>query len=166
MMIFHTLLSQTKYTENINQIWLGYFNQTRFTHKLGSWTDFHLRTKEDFTNNFSQSIIRLGLTYYLSDITKFTIGYAYVSLYPGDNHKEVTQPEHRLWQQIQWHTKYGEKRMMQWFRLEEKFKRKIMNDSTIAPGTNFNYKLRYNIWYDVPLSKKGFLQKHLIICNK
>lgn len=157
----HTLWAQQKNTQNMEQIWLGYFNQSRFTDKWGTWTDLHLRTKENFTDKFSQSIIRLGLTYYLTDETKLTMGYAYVSIYPGDNHKEITQPEHRVWQQVQWHTKYGKKRMMQWFRLEERFRRKILNDSNLASGNNFNYKLRYNFWYDVPLSRKGIVPNTL-----
>ena len=151
----------TKSTENINQLWFGYLNQTRLSDKWGIWTDLHLRTKEEFVNNFSRSIIRLGLTYYVTDATKLTAGYAYVSIYPADGHQNVTQPEHRLWQQVQWHTKYGKKRMMQWFRLEERFRRKILNDSTLAEGYNFNYRIRYNIWYDIPLSKKGIVPKSL-----
>jgi hypothetical protein len=147
----------TKSTENLQQLWFGYFNQTRFSHKWGSWLDLHVRTKEDFASNLSQSIIRLGLTYYISDATKITAGYAYVNNFPGDNHKKISQAEHRPWQQIQWHTKYGNKRMMQWIRLEEKFKRKIVNDSTLGDGYSFNYKLRYNLWFEIPLSKKGIV---------
>jgi hypothetical protein len=148
-----------KTKERLDQLWFGYFNQTRFSDKWGLWTDLHLRTKENFVDNFSQSIIRLGLTYYVTDATKLTAGYAYVSIYPADAHKKVTQPEHRPWQQVQWHTKYGKKRMMQWFRLEERFRRKILNDSTLGDGNNFNFRLRYNIWYDVPLSGKGIVPK-------
>lgn len=150
-----------KSTENVNQVWLGYSNQVRVTDKWGLWSDLHLRTKEDFVSNFSQSIIRLGLTYYLNDATKLTAGYAYVSIYPAEAHKNITQPEHRPWQQIQWHTKYGKKRMMQWFRLEERYRRKILNDSTIGSSYNFNYRLRYNIWLDVPFSKKGIVKNSL-----
>jgi hypothetical protein len=95
------------------------------------------------------------LTYYLNDATKLTAGYAYVSNYPGDNHGDVTQPEHRAWQQVQWHNKYAKVRTMQWFRLEEKFKRKILNESELASGYTFNYKVRYNFYLQVPLSKKG-----------
>jgi len=47
--------------------------------------------------------------------------------------------------------------MMQWFRLEERFRRKILNDSMLAEGYNFNWRLRYNIWYDIPLSRKGIV---------
>jgi len=149
------VFSQVKKTDKFNQVWLGYFNQTRFGNKWGTWTDLHLRSKEDFFSNLSVSIVRVGLTYYLSDATKLTAGYAYVNFYPGDNHKGVTQPEHRPWQQIQWHTKYAKTRTMQWFRLEERYRRKILNDSTLADGYSFNWKLRYNFFFQVPLSKKG-----------
>ncbi|MGC4100016.1 DUF2490 domain-containing protein [Ferruginibacter sp.] len=149
----------TKQTEKLNQVWLGYLNQTRFSNKWGMWADLHLRTKENFFDNYSVSILRAGITYYVTDATKLTAGYAYVSIYPGDNHKGITQPEHRPWQQVQWHTKYGKKRMMQWIRLEEKYRRKILNDSTLADGYSFNWKLRYNIWYEIPFSKNGPLPK-------
>lgn len=145
---------QTKSTRNAQQVWFGYFNQLRITDKVGLWTDLHLRTKEDFTNNFSQSIVRLGLTYYATDNTKLTAGYAYVSTYAADGHTDVTQPEHRLWQQVQWHTKYNKTRMMQWIRLEERYRQKILNDSTLTSGYNFNYRVRYNLFYEIPFSQK------------
>jgi hypothetical protein len=153
--------AQTKQIENVQQVWLGYFNQTRLSNKFGFWADAHFRTKEDFFNNFSQSIVRAGLTYYINDATKLTLGYGYITNYPGDNHKQISQIEHRPWQQLQWHTKYGKKRMMQWFRLEEKYKQKIANDSTLASGYGFNWKLRYNLWYEIPLSKKGIVPKSI-----
>ena len=146
-----------KSTENLQQVWFAYSNQSRFSYKWGMWLDLHLRTKEDFVSDLSQSIVRLGLTYYVNDATKLTVGYAWVNNFKGDNHKNISQPEHRPWQQIQWHTKYGKKRMMQWIRLEEKFKHKILNDSTLTDGYNFNYKVRYNLSYEVPLSKKGIV---------
>jgi hypothetical protein len=156
ILIFSRGNTQEKQKENLNQVWLGYFNQTRFSNKWGLWTDLHLRTKEDFFTNFSQSILRFGLTYYLNDATKLTAGYAYVSIYPADNHKDVTQPEHRPWQQIQWHNKYSKIRTMQWFRLEERFRRKILSPSELGSGYNFNYKMRYNFFLQAALSKKGF----------
>lgn len=154
---FTTKAQTTKNTQYINQLWFGYFNQTRVSNKWGLWTDLNLRTKEDFVNNLSVSIVRFGLTYYLTTDTKLTAGYAWVNFFPADNHKNISQPEHRPWQQIQWHTKYGKKRMMQWIRLEERFRRKILNDNALADGYNFNFKVRYNFWYEVPLGKKGIV---------
>jgi hypothetical protein len=148
--------SQSKLITSQNQIWAGYFNQTRFGKKWGGWTDIHLRTKEDLFTNFSQAVIRLGLTYYLSDDAKLTAGYAFVNHFPADNHKNISQPEHRPWQQLQWHTKYTKLKLMQWFRLEERWRRNIKNDDELADGFNFNFRLRYNILSQFPLNKKRF----------
>jgi hypothetical protein len=44
--------------------------------------------------------------------------------------------------------------MVHWVRLEERYRQKILNDSTIGDGYNFNYRLRYNWRYELPLDKK------------
>jgi len=58
--------------------------------------------------------------------------------------------------------------MMQWFRLEERFVRKALNDSTLADENSFNFRMRYNFWYDIPLSKKGIVPKSfsLVVNNE
>lgn len=149
------MYAQTKQTEHIERTWAGYFNQTRFSDKWGMWAETQLRTKEDFLSGVSQAIIRFGLTYYVSDATKLTAGYAYINDFPSDNHKNISVPEHRPWQQVQWHTKYGKQKMMQWFRLEERFKRKVLNDDALASGYSFSFRIRYNIWYEIPFYKNG-----------
>lgn len=150
------VVAQVKQTETVKQLWLGYFNQTRLSKKWGVWADVHLRTKENIFTSFSQGVIRLGITHYLSDDAKLTAGYAFVNHFPSDNHKNISQPEHRLWQQIQWYTKYPKLKIMQWFRLEERYRRKIINDDELADGYYFNFRLRYNILSQFPLSKKRF----------
>lgn len=148
-----------KQTRSVQQVWTAYFNQTRFSGKWGSWTDVHLRTKEDFATNFSQAIFRLGLTYYIADNTKLTAGFAYVNHFPADGHKNISQPEHRPWQQMQWHTRYSRLRTMQWIRLEERYRRKIKNNDELGQGYNFNFRLRYNILANIPLNSKGIVAK-------
>jgi hypothetical protein len=147
---------QTKQTQHVQQVWMGYFNQTRLAEKWGIWTDVHLRTKEDFFTQYSQALARLGLTYYLNNDTKFTAGYAYVNHFPADNHKNISQPEHRPWQQLQWHTRYPKLRLMNWFRLEERFRRKILNDEQLAEGYSFNFRLRYNILSQFAMGSQPF----------
>ena len=147
-----------KQTGTLQQVWTGYFNQTRLSDKWGLWFDAQLRTRDDFFNDLSLSIIRPGITYYVNDALKLTAGYGYITQYPQDNFKE-SRPEHRPWQQVQWHTKYGKNRTAQYIRLEERFRRKIAPDSTLAEGHNFNYRVRYNLLWQVPLGdaeiKKG-----------
>jgi hypothetical protein len=158
-MLSITTMAQTKQTASVQQVWLGYFNQTRFSNKWGAWVDVHLRTKEEFFTNFSQSILRVGLTYYVTDDAKLTAGYAYVSHFPAENHSNITQPEHRPWQQLQWHTRFPKLRIMQWFRLEERWRRKILDDNELASGYNFNFRARYNFFAQLPLSKRRFQPK-------
>lgn len=145
--------AQAKTKTSAQQVWTGYSNQTRFSKRWGIWAEAQIRTKKDFFSQFSQSILRGGITYYLGDNTKLTAGDAYISIYPADNHSNVTQPEHRPWQQLQWHTVYARVRTMQWLRLEERFRRKILNDSALADGHNFNFRARYNFLLQVPLTK-------------
>ena len=160
-LLTQNLFSQTKQAESLQQVWLAYNNQTRFSDKWGAWADIHLRTKEDFFSHLSSSIIRFGLTHYLNDDTKLTVGYAYITHFPQDNHGNISRPEHRPWQQLQWHNKYSRLRLMQWFRLEERFRRKILNEDELAEGYNFNFRIRYNVFSMFPLSKNKFQPKAL-----
>lgn len=146
----------TKSTNEVSQAWFAYFNQTRFNKRWGLWGDVQLRTKEELVNNLSESVIRVGLTYYLSNDTRLTFGYAFVNHFPGDNHADISQPEHRIWQQIQWHYKYSRMRLAHRMRLEEKFRHKIANDDNLSDGYNYNWKIRYNLLLNVPLNKKAF----------
>ena len=147
--------AQAKTVTDVRQLWASYNNQTRLSEKWGLWGDFHLRTQDDFTKKFSTGIARVGLMYYLNDAAKFTVGYAYVNHFPADGHKEVSQPEHRPWQQLQWHTRFTRHRMMQWIRLEQRFRRKIANDSALAEGHHFNFRVRYNLFYEIPITRGG-----------
>ena len=154
-------VSAQKQVESVQQVWGAYFNQTRFSDHWGMWADLHVRTKEHFFTNLSQTIARFGLTYYVNDKVKLTAGYAYVNIFPADNHANISQPEHRPWQQVQWHTNSEKLRIMQWVRLEERFRHKIKNNDELADGYNFNYRLRYNYFMMIPLGKVRFAKNTL-----
>ncbi len=144
--------AQVKHTEDVEQIWTGYFNQTRFSKKWGGWLDFQLRTANHFVNNISQMIIRPGITYYNNEEMKLTAGYAYVMNFSNGQKNQTGQPEHRLWQQLQWLTKFSKVRTTQRFRLEERYRKKSATDSTIAQQYHFNYRLRYQFQLQIPLA--------------
>jgi hypothetical protein len=60
---------------------------------------------------------------------------------------------------VQWHTRYAKNRTMQWVRLEERYRRKVLNDSTLASGYNFNFRVRYNILWQIPLTTSKDIKK-------
>lgn len=148
--------AQLKQTSSVQQVWTAYFNQTRLHDKWGLWVDLQLRTREDFFTNFSQGIARVGLTRYLTDDAKLTAGYAYINHFPTESHRNISQPEHRPWQQLQWHSRFKRVRLMQWFRLEERWRRKVLNDDELAQGYNFNFRMRYNFFSQFGLGQKKF----------
>jgi hypothetical protein len=159
-LISTSLVAQTtRQTTDEAQVWTAYFNQTRLSDKWGLWGDFHFRTTHQFIGEPSKAIVRLGLMYYLNDDLKLTNGYAFINHFPEEGHANVSQPEHRIWHQLQLHTKYGKVRTMQWVRLEERFRRKIKNDNELAEGYRFDERIRYNFLLNVPLSKKGIAPK-------
>lgn len=156
---FSAISQNVRKTTNEEQLWIGYFNQTRLSEKWGIWGDFHLRTTHDFVGEASKGLIRLGAIYYFNNNFKLTNGYAFINHFPEDGHANVSQPEHRIWHQLQLHTKYGKVATMQWIRLEERFRRNIKNDNELADGFRFDERIRYNYLINIPLSKKGIAPK-------
>jgi hypothetical protein len=150
------VFAQVKQTEQLEQVWTAYFNQSRFSKKWGMWLDVNLRTKDNFAEKLSLFMVRPGITYYLNDQVKLTAGYSWINLFPGDNHQNISRPEHRPWQQVQWHTNMPKIKLMQWLRVEERFRRKVKNNDELADGYNFNWRFRYNILSQFPLNKKRF----------
>ena len=155
--LFSSVLAQEKEVEHAEQTWFGYFNQTRLTNKSGIWVDLNLRLTDDYLQKNSVSIARLGYIYYITDQTRATVGYAYVTQYSQvDGMPNV--PEHRLWQQIQWFEKKNWLTMMQWARLEERFRRKV-EAGELASDYSFNYRIRYNMALTIPLKGKQVVAK-------
>jgi hypothetical protein len=144
--------TQTKDIEQRNMSWFGYFNQIRFTTKSGVWLDLHVRLNDEFVNETHAILGRVGYIYYLSDKTRLTVGYAYQKQ-PG--HGEAADVlEHRPWQQIQWIEKKNRFTMMQWIRLEQRY-RKIGE----ADYHFNNPRLRYNMALTIPLTRKELVPK-------
>ncbi|WP_127128796.1 DUF2490 domain-containing protein [Pseudoflavitalea rhizosphaerae] len=157
MALTTSLNAQTKNKISDNQVWLAYMNQTRLSNKWGFWAEAQLRTKEDFFSNFSTGIARVGLTYYVNDNTKITAGYGYVHHFSTGGNQRIDVPEHRPWQQIQWHTKYGGNlRVMQYARLEQRYRRKLESPDKLADGYHFNWRARYSFLLQGPIGAKPY----------
>jgi hypothetical protein len=92
------------------------------------------------------------VTWFIKDNLRFNVGYAFVNHFPAKG-LDTSRPEHRAWQQIWWNQKYPGLTTLQWLRLEERFNHKIANDE-LLDGYNFNYRLRYNMAFFIPLKGK------------
>ncbi len=149
------ILGAQKNIHHEEQTWFGIFNQTRFSKQWGSWTDIHFRLKDDFIREPSQFLIRLGPTYYFSDDIRLTVAYNYIHHFPEGMQRPVALGEHRPFQQLQWYTRFANKRLMQWLRLDERFRKNTNAEGQPVQGYHFNWRMRYNFALFVPLSSKG-----------
>jgi long-subunit fatty acid transport protein len=145
-----------KQIETREQTWFAYFNQTRITNRSGIWTDLHLRLTDDFVNEKSVSIARLGYTYFVSDNFRLTAGYAYATQYTPEGVPDL--PEHRPWQQVMWLEKKNGFSILQYFRVEERFRSTLVNNE-LSDGYSFNWRFRYSFAMTIPLKGKEVLPK-------
>ena len=149
------LTAQTKQVVSANQIWMSYNNTTRITNKWGIWADYQVKTKDAFFNNTDIIEKTLGVIYYPNETVKFTGAFTKVDLHPTDGRIMIV-PEYRPWQMIQWQAKTGNIKWASWIRLEERFKTKVLNNTTLANDYDFSYRLRYNVFSQLPITKKKY----------
>jgi hypothetical protein len=141
-----------KEIHNREQLWLGYFNQTRLSNRWGLWLEVQYRMTDNFVERPFQLLLRPGVTFFIKDNLRANAGYAFVNQYPAEGF-ETSRPENRFWQQIWWNQKYSSFSTLQWVRFEQRFVRKIANDE-LQDGYNFSYRLRYNFSFFIPLKGK------------
>ncbi len=149
--------AQNKPVTYVQQSWAGWYPQLKFSKHWGLWFDSEVHTTDHYFNGFSQSILRLAGTYYNQKGNKFTAGYGFADYFPGDNHKYISIPEHYTWEQYQWYHNTKKHKLMQWLRMEQKFKQNVIDDYTADNSYTLTYKLRYNVFYTVALSKRGLM---------
>ena len=146
-----------KHIHSREQIWLGYFNQTRLSHKFGFWVDLHYRQTDHFLERPFQFIFRPALTYFIKDNLRVNVGYAMVKHFPAEGMNTI-RTEHRAWQQIWWNQKYPGFNTLQWLRLEQRFNQKVVDDEKLD-GYNYNFRVRYNFSFFIPLKGNEIVAK-------
>jgi hypothetical protein len=134
-----------------DQTWFGYFNQTRLTNKSGVWVDLHQRFTGSFYEEPAVTLGRVGYIYYLSDNFRLVFGDAFVKHYAHGSGPDI--PEHRPWQQLQWIEKKNGFTIVQWLRIEERFRKNVV-EGQLTDDYNFNWRFRYNLMLTIPFKGK------------
>ena len=120
-----------------------------------------IRTKDNLVDSLVTVVFRPGITYYITDNTRATAGYAYMNHFQADNAGNISQPEHRFWQQLQWSDLHSTFRLTQRIRLEERFRRKFITPEKLADDYFFNYRIRYSLGLQIPLTGTAYKKKSL-----
>lgn len=152
-------LNAQKQVIQIEKTFLGVFNQTRFSNRLGLWTDLHHRMTDDYFGRPLQSLGRIGLSLFVTDNFRITAGYCLAYNYPPKGFR-ASKIEHRPWQQLFFRQNIGKIQTIQILRLEERYNQIVVNDEA---SSHFHYtnRLRYNFLLLLPFSKQGIVPKKL-----
>lgn len=140
-----------------NNGWFMYFGNHRVSEKLGIHTEYQWR-RNDWINNWQQSLLRVGLDWHVEKSLTVTTGYGWIKSFPyGEQPISFSFNEHRIWQQLilQHNSKsfYFHHR----YRLEQRFLENITLDANETPfSSGFNYlnRARYRFLVTVPINKK------------
>lgn len=151
LLVFKSYSQSEKIIIEDKQVWLGYFNQTRVSEKWGLWLDFGYRSNNEFVKSSFQSLVRPGVTYYINNNLRLSAGYAYFFHYPGITNRTVGQPEHRIWEQVQWTQKFKKFSLRQAVRIEQRYRKKYADNDHLSSEYGYNNRIRYNLGVLVPL---------------
>lgn len=69
-------LNAQRQTFNTNMIWISYYNNININKRWSVNTDIQARTR-DWVNEFSQGVVRSGLSYKLNNNFSLTAGFAW-----------------------------------------------------------------------------------------
>lgn len=146
--------------------WFMYFGNHRLTDRWGIHTEYQWR-RNDVAVNWQQSLLRLGVDYYIKQGPQLTAGYGWIVTYPyGNQPVAYTFNEHRIWQQLILTQKAGRFNFNHRFRFEQRFvEAKKLNSAAEYEHDKYNYRnrARYRLLVSVPLTKKEMQKNTLFV---
>ena len=122
-----------------NSVWMVYSGDNKINSKIGIYSELQARNYFR-SQTYHQSLLRLGLSGYISSNTMLTFGYAYIHSTPSNDLEGNDSFEHRIWQQLLLRYKSKLFFTQHRYRLEQRF----MHNKTT---NTFNYmdRIRYNV---------------------
>lgn len=151
---------------NQENTWFMYVGNHRISNRIALHTEYQLR-RADLFQDWQQSLLRLGVDYYMKSGEQFTAGYAWIKSYPyGEQPIAHINNEHRIWQQFLTKSKFCRIELQHRYRLEQRF---IENWNTSVDGEHslmgylYRQRVRYRFQIAIPLSKSE-LSDNTLFC--
>lgn len=141
-----------------NMLWLGYFSMIKFNERWSLNSDAQFRTRNE-VKNYSQALLRTGLSYKLNEKVDVTLGLAHFRFFITN---DKTRGEWRPWQELKLNDKFGNYKLSHRFRVEQRFNENVKN----AEATNeyqFNFRFRYRLDLRYPLLKENEVGNNIYV---
>jgi hypothetical protein len=134
------------------QFWTSVNTTSRITDHWGAVADFHIR-RNNFVEDPSFYLLRLGVHYWLWKDVAVTLGYAHNWVAPAEPGWSTWTHENRIYQQIQTSSLLRRVRILHRIRNELRFQQKVEND-VLTGQSRFSDRVRYLASANIPVSPK------------
>jgi hypothetical protein len=136
--------------------WMMYFGNHRLTDRWGIHTEYQWR-RNDFFQQWQQSLMRLGVDYYGKNGAQYTLGYGWIETFPyGAQPIAKAFTEHRIWQQLMLKSKVNRIDFQHRYRLEQRFlenwKTTYNGGIELVYSYLFRQRIRYRFLANLPIN--------------
>ncbi|MCF8257667.1 MAG: DUF2490 domain-containing protein [Flavobacteriales bacterium] len=165
MLLLATTVFGQKQMDAQAHAWAMYFGNHRINDRWGIHTEYQWR-RDDMFARWQQSLMRVGVEYYLKNGVQFALGYGWIRTYPyGSQPVAFTFDEHRLWQQVMMNQQVWRISVNHRYRMEQRW---VETQTTDVQGSAFiDYQLRhrgrYRLLLTVPLSRSTLADNTLFL---
>lgn len=148
-----------------NMVWEGYYNTFSIDKKWSLLSDAQVRTR-DWTQHWSQMLVRSGLSYKVNENVSITAGFAFFKNAQYFNKDLFLKNEYRPWQEFYYQLKLKKVNFTQRLRTEQRFQQQVVNDQ-LTKKYQYIFRLRYRCEVLFPLksNKIAFLVANEIMVN-
>ena len=160
-LLFPGVLHAQQKTVHTNMLWAGYYNTLRFNKKWSLVSDAQLRTR-DWTEKWSQLLVRSGLSYSFNNQLSLTGGFAFFKNAQYEGKQLLFKNEWRPWQELSYQIKLNKTNFSQRLRTEQRFLQHVENGNK-SQSYEYIFRLRYRFDLLFPL-KENMLK--LLIGNE
>ncbi len=130
--------------------WYMYFGNHRLSEKWGIHTEYQWR-RHELIHAWQQSLLRLGVDYYVTDNSMLTAGYGWIESFPyGEQPIPETFTEHRIWQQWIVNNRVGILYINHRYRLEQRWLEQPADREYV-----FRQRVRYRLMLTLPLGSRN-----------
>jgi hypothetical protein len=159
-------LSAQKDISSQTHAWVMYFGNHRLSDRWGLHTEYQWR-RADLFNDWQQSLLRLGVDYYVKSGSQFTAGYGWIRTYQyGEQPIAHCFNEHRIWEQLILKSKAGRFDFQHRYRLEQRFLENWVKDASgnyALDGFLFRQRVRYRFLLTIPITRKEMQDNTLFL---